>query len=128
MADGTMDNDQVETINLLDVAVFLARYWLILFVMPLVAGVIFYFISIALPSNYLADTKIVVPKFFSEDVLNSVSAKILQSPSKEKDSVRVVLDLQFPSRKEGSTLAASDGLISIHATSPQRESSINAVR
>lgn len=81
-----MKDSREEVIDLLDFAVFLARHWLALVVLPLIAGVLAYVASVMWPSDYLASVKVTVPKSIPERMVDSAFARIVQSSLVEENA------------------------------------------
>ncbi len=103
--------DQVETIDLLDLAVFFARYWVILIIGPLVAAALVYAISSSTSSLYTANTRLQVPDFVAEDIVDNAVALIFQVEP-----------------QDGVTVNVNERVISISTVSPTREEAISVVR
>ncbi len=103
--------NQVETIDLLDLAVFFARYWMILIIGPLVAAAIVYAISSTTSSPYTANMRVQVPSFVANDIVDNAVALIFQVEP-----------------RDGVTVDVSERVISISTLSPTREEAISVIR
>ncbi|EKF59370.1 hypothetical protein QWE_11246 [Agrobacterium albertimagni AOL15] len=111
MVEDIRPEKQVEAIDLLDLAVFVARYWVILIFVPLVAAAIVYLMSSTTSSPYTANTRFQVPHFVANDIVDNAVALIFQDE---------------PS--DGVTVNVSERVISISTLSPTREEAISVIR